>query len=371
MEIMGREFRIIDNGLDPDEVTEFLKAATGSSDDAFQRLEQFSALQAVARTMEESIEQAKRLAENAKRQAEVEAQQEKDRTVTEARQQAQAMIDRARESCTALIDDVRSVLSGNINRAFEQARETISNNLRDLDGSVHKVVDSQHSQLTAESEQPNEETPVPPTDSVDVSATDEVEVAEPEQDSTLDLTNLQQSLMELENSLTSLQNSKNGVENEPELQSSSQESGQDVEDKDESSDTKVLDSDTKALADEPGDDNHQYSGEVVLAIPAGANESWMQELRQRTLELPGVHIRAESGMDEKTTLVTLSLGEPVALLPILRAMPKVSRVVEDQAKEESSSKSRFNLLQKVPKKQKQPTITVELNMDSSNVPVLL
>jgi hypothetical protein len=69
--------------------------------------------------------------------------------------------------------------------------------------------------------------------------------------------------------------------------------------------------------------------------------------------------------------VTLSLGEPVALLPILRDMPKVSRVVEDEAKEESSGKSRFNLLQMVPKKQKQPTITVELDMDSYNVPVLL
>ncbi|HEY33107.1 MAG TPA: hypothetical protein G4O10_08390 [Dehalococcoidia bacterium] len=366
MEIMGREFRLVKNGLDPEEVIEFLKAATASSDDAFKRLEEFSALQAVTKTMEESITQAKRLAEHAKKQAEVEARQGKDRTISEARQQAQAMIDRVRESCTALIDDVRSVLSSNLTKAFEQARETVSNNLKDLDRSFQKVIDAPHSQSDVESEQPDPEPSDRPTDSA-VAATDEAEAAEPEEpeeDSTLDLADLQQSLLDLENSLTSLHNSRDGVESETELKPSTQESGYDVEDKKESPSA-------EAPADEPGDDNHRYSGEVVVSIPAGADESWMRELRQRTLELPGVHIRAESGTDDKTTLVTLSLGEPVALLPMLQAMPKVSRVVEDQAKEESSGKSRFNLLQKAPKKQKQPTITVELDTDSYNVPVLL
>ncbi len=359
MEIMGREFRIVNKGLDPDEVIEFLKAATATSDDAFQRLEQFSALQAVTKTMEESITQAKRLAENAKKQAEAEARQEKDRTVREARQQAQTMVDQARESCTALIDNVRSVLSGSINKAFEQAKETVSNNLTDLDGNFQKVIASQNSHSPTESEQPDKEPSVAPADSSDDTESGEEE-EESEDDPALDLENLQQSLMDLESSLTSLHNSRNGIETEPEFHSSEQ----DVEDRAELPDTEATD-------DEPCDDNHRYSGEVTLIIPAGADELWMQELRQRTLELPGAHIRAESGVDEKTTVVTLALDEPVAILPILRSMPKVSRVVEDQAKEESSGKSRFNLLQKVPKKVKQQTITIELDMDSYNVPVLL
>ena len=360
MEIMGREFRVVKNGLDPDEVIEFLKAATGSSDEAFQRLEQFSALQAVAKTMEESISQAKLLAENAKRQAEVEARQEKDRTIKEARQQAQVMIEQTRASCSTLIDDVRTVLSGNINKAFEQASQTISSSLEDLDGSVHKVIPVPNSQLDTESEQPDKELSVASADSSDDTEDGEDEEEESEDDPALDLANLQQSLMDLENSLTSLHNSRNGVETGTEFHSSEQ----DVEDGEESPDVEVSE-------DESGDDNYRYSGEVVVAIPAGADEAWMQKLRQLTLELPGAHIRAESGMDDKTTLVTLSLGEPVALLPMLRTMPKVSRVVDDQDREESSGRSRFNLLQKVPKKQKQPTIMVELDMDSYNVPVLL
>jgi F0F1-type ATP synthase membrane subunit b/b' len=362
MEIMGREFRIVNKGLDPDEVVEFLKAATASSDDAFQRLEQFSALEAVTKTMEESITQAKRLAENAKRQAEAEARQEKDRTIKEARQQARAMVDQARESCTALIDDVRSVLSGSINKAFEQARETVSSNLTDLDGNLKKIITSQNNHSPVESEQPDKEPSVATTGSSEDTENGEGEEdeEESEDDPALDLADLQQSLMDLENSLTSLHNSRGGVETEPEFHSSEE----DFEDRAELPDA-------EAAADEPYDDNHRYSGEVMLTIPAGADESWMQELRQRTLELPGAHIRAESGVDEKTTVVTLSLDEPVILLPILRSMPKVNRVVEDQAKEESSAKSRFNLLQKVPKKVKQQTITIELDMDSYNVPVLL
>jgi len=364
MEIMGKEFRIVNNGLDPEEVIEFLKTATGSSDDAFQRLEQFSALQTVTKTMEESITQAKRLAENAKKQAEEEARQEKNRTIKEAREQARAMIDGARESCTALIDDVRSVLSTSIDSAFEQARETITKNLKVLDTNVPKASASQNSPADVVNEQVDVKPSVSPTDSSDDTNTDEEEEEESEDDSDLDLADLRRSLMDLESSLTSLHNSRNGAESKPESQSTSQAPDQDTENKDESPDTKATD-------DEPDDNNPQYNGEVVVAIPAGADEAWMHELRQRTLELPGVHIRAESGMDDKTTVVTLSLEEPVELLPMLREMPKVSRVVDDGVKEDSSGKSRFNLLQKMPKKQKQPTITVELDMDSYNIPVLL
>ena len=365
MEIMGKEFRVVNNGLDPEEVIEFLKTATGSSDDAFQRLEQFSALQTVAKTMEESIAQAKRLAENAKKQALEEARQEKDRTIREAREQARVMIDGARKSCTALIDDVRSVLSTSIDKAFEQARETISNNLKDLDVNVPKASASQKSPADVVNEKVDAEPSVSSTDSSDDTNTDDEEEGESDDDSALDLADLQRSLMDLESSLTSLHDSRNGAESESEPQPTSQSPDRDTESKDESPDTEVTD-------DEPDNENsHQYSGEVVVEIPAGADEAWMQELRQRAHELPGVHIRAESGMNDKTTAVTLSLEEPVELLPMLREMPKVSRVVDDGAKEDSSGKSRFNLLQKVPKKQKQTAITVELDMDSYNIPVLL
>ena len=77
VELFGREFRIVEKGLDPEEVIDYLENATGASDAAFKQLEQFSAIQAVAKTIDESVAQAKRLAEHARAQAEAEAQQAK------------------------------------------------------------------------------------------------------------------------------------------------------------------------------------------------------------------------------------------------------------------------------------------------------
>ena len=58
VKLLGREFSIVEDGLDPKEVLAFLEASAGSSEAAFKHLEQFSAFQSVARTMEESIREA-------------------------------------------------------------------------------------------------------------------------------------------------------------------------------------------------------------------------------------------------------------------------------------------------------------------------
>ena len=173
MEIMGKEFRTINNGLDPDEVIEFLKAATGSSEDAFQRLERFSALQEAAKAMDESISQAKKIAEYAKKQAESEAQQERDRVLGEAKEQAQGMVEQVKNSCALLIDDVRSVMADTIYTAFEKAKETIDNSLAGLDVDTNKVGVSHHDQIRANHQQSGDTLSDPPADTEEASTSDE------------------------------------------------------------------------------------------------------------------------------------------------------------------------------------------------------
>jgi len=361
MKIMGKEFRTIDNGLDPNEVAEFLKTAVGSSEDSFKQLEQFSALQTATKAMEESISQARQLAEAAKKQAEIEAQQESERTLQEAKEQSQEMVDQAKNSCTVLIDDVRTVLTDAIYRAFEIAKETVSINLEDLDNSIHRVGASHHNQILINRQQPDDEPSAPPTDTVASATSDEAE-EELEEEPNTDLMDLERSLADLESSLTSLHESTGVVDDAPELQSR-EEPGQDVEDSDAPSETEADDN-------KSGNEDNCYSGEVLVVIPGGTDESWMKELRQRTFQLPGARIKAESGMDDNTTLVTLSLKEPTALRSVLQGMPYVEKVVEGRANNESSDKGRMKLLNKISKKLKQPTIIVELDR-SSIVPVLL
>jgi hypothetical protein len=362
MEIMGKEFRTINNGLDPDEVVEFLKAATGSSEDAFQRLEQFSALQVAAKAMDESISQAKRLAEYAKKQAESEARQERERVLEEAKEQAKGMVDEVKNSCALLIDDVRSVLSDTIYTAFEKAKETIDTSLAGLDVDINQVGVSHHNQIRANQQQSGNTLSDPPTDTEEAATPDEVEEEEEEDDSS-DLADLQRSLADLENSLSSLHVNK-GVEGNAPKHKSSEKAAQNIENKDE------LPDEAQENSSKQDENNCQYSGDVALSIPGGASESWMQELRRRMFKEPGARIKSESGLEDNTTVVTLSLSEPTALRTVLEGMPKVVKVVDEQDNGESSDKGPMKLLHKASKKLRQPTITVELEA-SASVPVLM
>ena len=71
-ELLGRRFRIVENGLDPDEVTEYLMKEIGSSETTFEHLEQFSALEEATKTIDDAIKQARELAEHAKVRAKAE-----------------------------------------------------------------------------------------------------------------------------------------------------------------------------------------------------------------------------------------------------------------------------------------------------------
>jgi hypothetical protein len=372
MEIMGKEFRTIDNGLDPDEVIEFLKTAVGSSEDSFKRLEQFSALQAATRAMDESITQARQLAEAAKKQAEEEARQERERTLKEAQERAQEMVDQAKNNCTFLIDDVRTVLTDAISRAFEKAKEIVNINLEDLDNSIHHVGVSHHDQIRENRQQSDDEPPAQPVDTAEAAAPDEAgdEVAEEvEEEPDADLVDLERSLSNLQNSLTSLHASTSMAEDVPEPESA-EEPEQDAESSEESSEAKMDDSKSEDDTSESDDEDNQYSGEVLVAIPGGADEAWMRELRKQAFRLPGARIKAESGVDDNTTVITLSLKEPTALRSVLEKLPKVEKVFEGQADGESADKGPMKLLQKISKKSKHPMFIVELDR-SSDVPLLL
>ena len=74
-ELLGRRFRIVENGLDPDEVTEYLMKEIGSSETTFEHLEQFSALEEATKTIDDAIKQAKEMAEHAKTRAKAEVAQ--------------------------------------------------------------------------------------------------------------------------------------------------------------------------------------------------------------------------------------------------------------------------------------------------------
>ncbi|UCB42011.1 MAG: hypothetical protein JSV77_05915 [Dehalococcoidales bacterium] len=377
IELLGREFSIVKDGLDPEEVANFLETTAGSSEAAFKRLNQFTAFQSVAKTMEESIQEARQLAEHAKAQAKLEVQRERTKATEEVRQQVSAILDQTTRSCVASVDDIHSVLLEAIARteeiqreAFQRTREMVATNLAEIHQNIQDAVDGNNYQVDSGIEVREEvsELPVEVADTIDTADESEIEDAESEEEPAFDLANLQESLMSLEASLSNLSESKNAFEQTPEittavLEESDEQELDDVEDGEEDS----VESENDSLLDTI----HPYSGEVTVEITGGAEESWMQELRQRMSDIPGARIRAESGVDEKTTMVSLSLDEPIKLFPILLSLPRVNRVIPGRLNGGSADKTKLRLWPKAKKNSQQNTITVELTANGLTEPSMV
>ena len=386
VELLGREFRVVKEGLDPEEVADFLETTAGSSEAAFKRLGQFSAFQSVAKSMEESILEARELAEHAKEQARAEAERERARVIEGARQQVSTILEQTQNSCITSVDGIHSVLLEAVTRteeiqreALKKAKDMIASNLAEIHQNIQNVIYGNDYQLGSGIEVGEEvpDLPIESADIVDTTGESEIEDVEPEEEPAFDLANLQESLMSLEASLSHLNESKNVFERAPEMPVAvlDEEDDQEldyVEDDEEDKENKEENEGVDDVEGESDSDTaYAYSGEVTVEISGGAEESWMEELRRRMQDIPGARIRAESGVDERTTMVSLSLSEPVKLFPILLSLPKVNRVIPGRLNGGSVDKTRLRLWPKAKKNSQRDTITVELNGNGSTRPSMV
>ena len=377
IKLLGREFRIVKDGLDPKEVIEFLEASAGSSEAAFKHLEQFSAFQSVARTMEESIGEARQLAEQAKAKAKIEADRERAKAIVEVQQQSAAILDETMRSCITAVEGIHSVIleaaarTEEIQReVFKKTREMVAINMAEIQRNIQTIADGQYHKVESDTETAEDSLELP-TESEDVITFYKVEDDEAAEEPVFDLANLQESLTSLELSLSNLNESKSALEPTLETQvhvlereeTEQTEEEEETEEIEEAEEEEQL-ADTESRDDSSQDNVRQYSGEVTVQIVGGAEESWMQELRKRVLDLPGTRIRAESGVDEKTTMVSLSLDEPVRLFPILLSLPRVNRVVPGRLNGGKEG-MKLRLWPKSHKNSTKNTITVELHSNGN------
>ena len=153
-ELLGQKFQIVQNGLDPNEVTAYLMRETGSSDNVFRQLEQFSALQEATKTIDDAIKQAKELAEHAKVKANTEAEQRKAQAVEEGKQIAAKIINEAGTSVLAYFDRASSIMTEAMNEAFKKAKEQVTMNRAKTREKLEKAVDEGISQVMTDKEHP-------------------------------------------------------------------------------------------------------------------------------------------------------------------------------------------------------------------------
>jgi F0F1-type ATP synthase membrane subunit b/b' len=341
MEVLGRQFRVVPEGLDPEEVMSFLETIAGSSEAAFKQLEQFAAFQTVARTMESSIEAARTLAEHAKEQAQAEAERQRQKANEEVAQRVNLILGKVRKRCISSVDAAFSILLEAVtraqeieNEAFEKAKKTLSETVFETQRDVREMTKASIEELTAELQQPAvvEEADEPAEVAPEV-------VEQPAEEPAVDLPVQPEGVGSLSAILARAPQPAKGGE-------------------------------------QPADDGHGdghsdegadrlYSGDVVLAVPVGAGESWMSELRQRVLGAPGVRIRQESG-DSQAMVMNLSVVKPTRLLPLLESMPRVKRVTQSQNGD--SEKSRLRRRHRMRDYAPQTVLTVEFDDEGTAEP---
>ncbi len=96
-ELLSRGFRLVENGLDPDEVMGFLELALGSNEIVLKRLEYITALEQRSKILKAMIAETSLLVEGMKKQAQVEAEVEAARIINEAQRKAKEIMELVRK----------------------------------------------------------------------------------------------------------------------------------------------------------------------------------------------------------------------------------------------------------------------------------
>jgi hypothetical protein len=336
--VLGQHFDVVPEGLDPQQVAEFLESVAGSSDAAFKRLEQFVAFQTLATTMNDSITEARDLAERAKAQASLEAEQKKSRAIGEAGREVGELLTQVKQSCLDSLDRTFSTLEETLlkardaealslekasetvakareleRRALEKAEET-SHQARGFEkAAFEKAIDTMSSRLADIGRTFQQE--VDARISGAVGAARDAGAVESADDAPAPVVALEAE------ALPSLapDEAPVGYDAEAHLPSLL-----------ETEDAREADVEDEVLA--PDADNTQlYSGSVTVRVPGGVDEPWAKQLRQAIATVPGARIREESGDDDGAFTVSLVLEAPAALLPALAGLPEVVRVVEKRS----------------------------------------
>jgi hypothetical protein len=374
--LLGRPFRRVDQGLDPDDIVDYLETVGGSSEAAFERLEQFSAVQAAAERLTDWIAQAKQMAEDARAQTEAEARAEaarmvdeaarqaeearkqaeaqalsdvarivdeadlmarqlateiKEQAETEARSEAASIVEEAGEKAVSMLEETavdclksteetKLSLVSLIDEVLEKSKTNIATRIQDTRDKVRQAAQDHQTGKASDGRVPSPEAGESPGADADSPESDETEddpasaSVEPTDDE-----------------------DDGSVDEESSDEASSDEASSDEVSSEQSPEIPTAeapagDEDAGRGPADAGDDDVErlYSGQMTLEIPQSADALWVRQLRQRILKLSGLYIQAERPVEGNSGAVVmhLLLEEPMPLLTTLRSMPRVARVAD-------------------------------------------
>jgi len=352
-ELLGKEFGVVKNGLNPDEVAAFLEAVAGSSEAGLKRLEHFISVERLSdQIMEAMKDESRRTAGNIKERVRQEAEAEKAQIIEEARRTAADVIDQAtriaeeiidqtKKSCLASTARTTAILleatsrTGEVGQlAFAEFNKVVDTTVVAMRQDIQKVVDRLYGELNSELARfPNK---------LSTSSVRSVDTSSPARE---------QETVPAEGHIPELARAE-GSERTRDSALGSQPADAEIEDRKEPVSA-------KAGSVAPKDSvSELYSGEVILIIPLEFGQSWLQQLMNRLHDLSGLRTLVVGGTDAGRTSINLWLDEPIALTSILHEMPNVERVVDEQQAEQSPGYSAWMSGNRWLQKPRRPTLRV-------------
>jgi len=383
MKLVGNEFRMVKNGLDPAEVSSFIEAATGSneaalkrlehftSEAALKRLEHFTSLRRLSEMMEGMIKETQQVSEQVKEQVKQEAEDEKAQVIEVAKHKAEEMIRQTKKTCIAQIEGINSVILEAKRRAGEMVNQTRDSCLARVEGTNSILLEAatKARQMEEMALQKAKEMGDMNTEAMQKNMQDVVASVHHDLNSLFE-----QFTKELETSQFRIAEISSDVEEpvselaEVEESAAASEVPEAEPISNEIEDEEVIPI-IKASPVASTEDSAAtlYSGKVTLTIPRPAGMVWMSQLRQRLLNSPGVRILLQAGSDKSESILNLSLDEPIPLTSILLEMPNVERLVEKNSKTAKSSEHLSKILKhNLPKELQQTTLVIVLSRNGKS-----
>jgi len=318
-ELLGREFRTVNNGLDPDEVMTFLETAVGSSEATVKRLEHMVSLHRLSQTMERMVEETRQFSDDIKEIAKQEAEAEKAEILEEAQRRAEEMVAQVKKNWSASIQSANSILLEAQRRAEEMVDQTKTNCSALIENANSALLEAAAKVREVEMAFQNvKEMMDMGTESVRQSIPDLVNSTRRDLSLLYEKYTKELSTLGFESAETS-----SYARDQETIQAEGVPESAKVDESEKTPD----------IAPEP----LLFNGKVILAIPQEAGPSWMEQLRQRLRNIRGVSILLDVRTNAGVSIMDLSLDEPVPLASILLEMPNLESVVEDYQKVEEYS----------------------------------
>jgi hypothetical protein len=347
MKLLGREFRVIESGLDPVEILAFLDSITGSSETTLKRLEQFVYLQKRAEAMEAMVQEAQRMAEHVKQQAIFEAKAEKDQVIEAAKSIAEEMITQTEKTCIASMEGVSSFILEALTKVKGKVAEMVAMSTQEGQQDLNTTINTIYPDLNTgdkQDEQFVEDLSTPQVEATQISSNAEIEETVPASESEYipQVAKIDENDNQLDSALE-FQPISFGIEGE----------------------TQPINTETQD--DIPKQDNSgAYVGEVILRIPWIGEPSWISQLQQQLAKIPGVHILLRGGSDTDGSVIHLWLDTPIALPSVLLEMTNVETVVEVSKEKKVSEDLASTLGQGITGNLQRATLMVMMSNHNSN-----